>query len=94
LGTLLNLNHHTDTALDTILFAGNAATSKAAASAKYKEALAYLQTNGYMTAVQRQYYTLFTTKKIAGIGKLQIEKGKTQRVVTNWGIDWTGVYKK
>jgi ABC-type transport system substrate-binding protein len=94
LGTLLNLNHHTDTALDAILFAGNAATSKAAASAKYKEALAYLQTNGYMTAVQRQYYTLFTTKKIAGIGKLQIEKGKTQRVVTNWGIDWTGVYKK
>jgi peptide/nickel transport system substrate-binding protein len=94
LGTLLNLNHHTDTALDAILFAGNAATSKAAASAKYKEALAYLQTNGYMTSIQRQYYTLFTTKKLAGIGKLQIEKGKTQRVVTNWGIDWTGVYKK
>jgi len=94
LGTLLNLNHHTDTALDAILFTGNASTSKAAASAKYKEALAYLQTNGYMTAVQRLYYTLFTTKKLAGIGKLQIEKGKTQRVVTNWGIDWTGVYKK
>jgi hypothetical protein len=94
LGTLLNLNHHTDTTLDAMLFAGNAANSRAAASAKYKEALAYLQTNGFMTAIQRQYYTLFTTKKIAGIGKLQIEKGKTQRVVTNWGIDWTGVYKK
>jgi ABC-type transport system substrate-binding protein len=94
LGTLLNLNHHTDTALDTILFDGNAATTKALATSKYKEALAYLQTNGYMTAIQRQYYTLFTTKKIAGIGSLQIEKGKTQRVVTNWGIDWTGVYKK
>ena len=94
LGTLLNLNHHTDTAVDTLLFAGNSATTKASASAKYKEALAYLQTNGFMTAVQRQYYTLFTSKKLGGIGKLQIEKGKTQRVVTNWGIDWTGVYKK
>jgi hypothetical protein len=40
------------------------------------------------------YYTLFTTKKLAGIGTLQIEKGKTQRVATNWGIDWTGVWKK
>lgn len=94
LGTLLNLNHHTDTAVDTLLFDGEAATTKSAASAKYKEAIAYLQTNGFMTAIQRQYYTLFTTKKIGGIGKLQIEKGKTQRVVTNWGIDWTGVYKK
>ena len=94
LGTLLNLNHHTDTAVDTLMFAGNAANSKAAAAAKYKEAVAYMQTNGFMTAIQRQYYTLFTTKNIAGIGKLQIEKGKTQRIVTNWGIDWTGVYKK
>ena len=94
LGTLLNLNHHTDTAVDTLLYDGEAAQSKVAASAKYKAALAYLQTNGFMTAVQRQYYTLFTTKKLGGIGKLQIEKGKTQRVVTNWGIDWTGVYKK
>lgn len=94
LGTLLNLNHHTDTAVDTLLFDGEAAQTKAAASAKYKAALAYLQTNGFMTAVQRQYYTLFTSKKLGGVGTLQIEKGKTQRVVTNWGIDWTGVYKK
>jgi peptide/nickel transport system substrate-binding protein len=94
LGTLLNLNHHTDTAVDTLLFDGEAAQTKAAASAKYKAALAYLQTNAFMTAIQRQYYTLFTTKKLGGIGTLQIEKGKTQRVVTNWGIDWTGVYKK
>jgi hypothetical protein len=31
---------------------------------------------------------------LGGIGKLQIVKGKTQRVVTNWGFDWTGIYKK
>jgi hypothetical protein len=47
-----------------------------------------------MTAIQHQYYSVFTTKKLAGIGKLSIEKGKTQRIVSNWGIDWTGVYKK
>jgi hypothetical protein len=46
-----------------------------------------------MGNVTHTYYSLFTTKKLAGIGKLQLVKGKTQRVVTNWGIDWTGVYK-
>jgi peptide/nickel transport system substrate-binding protein len=94
LGTLLNLNHHTDTAVDKMLFDGQASATKAGAKAKYQEATAYLQTNGFMTAIQHQYYTLFTSKKLAGIGSLAIEKGKTQRLVTNWGIDWTGVYKK
>jgi hypothetical protein len=48
-----------------------------------------------MGAVSNNYYTFFTNNKkgIAGIGALQLVKGKTQRVVTNWGIDWTGVYK-
>jgi hypothetical protein len=47
-----------------------------------------------MTSIQHGYYTLFTTKKLGGVGTLQIEKGKSQRLITNWGIDWTGVYKK
>ena len=98
LGTLLNLNHHTDTAVDDLLFAGEAAQDKVTASTKYKAALAYLQTNGFMTAVQRQYYTLFTSKKLGGVGSLKFKtsdgRSVTQRVVTNWGIDWTGVYKK
>jgi hypothetical protein len=46
-----------------------------------------------MGAMASHYYSLFTTKKLAGIGKLKFPNGKTQRVVTNWGIDWTGVYK-
>jgi hypothetical protein len=46
-----------------------------------------------MGNVTHVYYSIFTTKKLAGIGKLQLVKGKTQRVVTNFGIDWTGVYK-
>jgi ABC-type transport system substrate-binding protein len=94
LGTLLNLNHHTDVAVDKFFFDGQAAKTKAAAAIEYKKGTQYLQENGFMTAIQHQYYSVFTTKKLAGIGKLSIEKGKTQRVVSNWGIDWTGVYKK
>jgi ABC-type transport system substrate-binding protein len=93
LGTLLGLNHHTDTKVDELFYAGQAATTKAAAKAKYAEGTAYLQANGFMTSIQEQYYTIFVSKKLQGVGKLQISKGKTQRISTNWGIDWTGVSK-
>ena len=94
LGGLLNLNKHLDPKVDELFFAGQAATTKASAKAKYQEGTAYLQTNGFMTSIQHGYYTLFTTKKLGGIGTLQLPEGKTQRLITNYGIDWTGVYKK
>ena len=93
LGTLLNLNHHADPAVDKFFTDGQAAQTKAGAKAAYVAGTAYLQANAYMTSIQNIYYTMFTSKKLGGIGKLQIEKGKTQRIMTNWGIDWTGVYK-
>ena len=94
LGALLNLNHHTDANVDTLLAEGQAATTKAAAKAKFAATTAYVQRNAFMTSINHGYYTLFTGKKLAGIGTLSIEVGKTQRTVTNWGIDWTGVWKK
>lgn len=94
LGGLLNLNKHLDPKVDELFFAGQAAATKASAKAKYQEGTAYLQTNGFMTSIQHGYYTLFTTKKLGGIGTLQLPEGKTQRLITNYGIDWTGVYKK
>jgi hypothetical protein len=47
-----------------------------------------------MGALNNFSYSLFTTKKLAGIGTLTLPNGKSQRTVSNWGIDWTGVYKK
>jgi hypothetical protein len=98
-GTVLSLNHPTAAnakTSDDALKAGEAATTPAVAKLKYQEAIAFLQTEGYMGAIQRQYYTFFANNKsgiAASIGKLQLVKGKTQRIVTNWGIDWTGVHK-
>ena len=98
-GTVLSLNHPTAAAAktsDDALKAGQAAASPAVAKLKYQEAIAFLQTEGFMGAIQRQYYTFFANNKSGiakSIGKLQLVKGKTQRVVTNWGIDWTGVHK-
>ena len=96
IGNVLGLNHHSDTALDDLFYAGQAAANKAVAKIKFQEATTRLQSEGVMGAISNNYYTFFTnnSKGLAGIGKLQLVKGKTQRLVTNWGIDWTGVYKK
>jgi ABC-type transport system substrate-binding protein len=98
-GTVLSLNHPSAAAAktsDDALKAGEAATSPAVAKLKYQEAVAFLQTEGFMGSSAHFYYTFFANNKSGiakSIGKLQLVKGKTQRIVTNWGIDWTGVHK-
>ncbi|MEN9553033.1 MAG: hypothetical protein RLY24_628, partial [Actinomycetota bacterium] len=32
--------------------------------------------------------------KLDGIGTLLLPDTSIQRLVTNWGVDWTGIYKK
>lgn len=93
-GDILSLNRHTDTKVDEMFYAGEAAKSAAAAKKKFAAATAYVQAETLQTSILHFYYTMFTNKKLAGVGKLQLVKGKTQRIVTNWGIDWAGVQKK
>ncbi len=81
---------------DAAMKAGQASNDKNVAKLKYQEAIAFLQTEGFMGSVAHGSYSFFATKKsglVPSIGKLKLVKGKTQRIVTNWGIDWTGVYK-
>jgi peptide/nickel transport system substrate-binding protein len=93
LGPVLGLNHHDDTKIDDFLYAGQAQPSASEAATYYQEATSYIQKNAVMGAINRFYYSLFTTNKIAGIGSLQLPNEQRQRVISNWGIDWTGVYK-
>jgi ABC-type transport system substrate-binding protein len=107
LGKVLGLNHHSDTAVDDKFFAAGAATTPAEAKTKYAEATAYLQANGTMTSIVHGYYNMFYNKKagLKGFGLLTLPKttdvaaGLTsngdvkQRKISNWGVDWTGVYK-
>ena len=92
-GALLGLSHHSDATIDADLFAGQAAKTKGEAKVNYRKAVARIQSEAIVLPTVRQYYDVFTTKKLNGVGKLQIQKGKTQRITTNWGIDWTGVWK-
>jgi ABC-type transport system substrate-binding protein len=94
LGQVLGLNHHSDTAVDDFFFAGQEASTDDEARKHFQDGTEYLQMNAYMGALTSHYYSLFTTKKLAGVGELRLPDESVQRVVTNWGIDWTGVYQK
>ena len=94
LGQVLGLNHHSDTAVDDFFFAGQEASTDDEARKHFQDGTEYLQMNAFMGALASHYYSLFTTKKLAGVGELRLPDDSVQRVVTNWGIDWTGVYLK
>ncbi len=96
IGSVLGIAHHNDLLVDAAFYAGNAAANKGVAKIKYQEATTRLQNEGIISGVFSQATQVFVNNKtgLGGIGKLQIVKGKTQRVVTNWGFDWTGIYKK
>jgi ABC-type transport system substrate-binding protein len=93
LGPVLGLNHHSDTAIDKFFYDGQAAKDATAARNSYQAGTEYLQANAVMGSLYNFYYALFTTKSIGGVGSLRLPDGSPQRQVTNWGIDWTGVYK-
>ena len=92
-GSLLNLTRHTDTVVDRYLFGGQAASTAAAAQIRYRKATQRIQSEALIVPTVRQYYTLFLSPSLRGVGQVQLQRGKTQRIVTNWGIDWTGVWK-
>ena len=95
LGSLLQLNKHSNTNVDKAIYDAQAAATKLGAKTKFAEAAAILQGEGYMGSVAHTYFTLFVNKKngLTNIGKTKLPEGKTQRVMTNWGIDWSGVQK-
>lgn len=93
LGRVLGLNHHSDTNVDEFFYSGQSRDNVTDARNDFRKGTEYLQKNAFMGALASHYYTLFTTKKVGGVGMLSLPDGTAPRVVTNWGIDWTGVYK-
>jgi ABC-type transport system substrate-binding protein len=101
LGDILNLNLHTDTKIDEMLYAAQAIAPKAngqldtaKVKPKYQAVTKYIQDNSYMTSLTHQYVSIFARKNIGGIGGLKTPGGKSPRVVTNWGIQFPSVYIK
>ncbi|MEY3691573.1 MAG: hypothetical protein RJB57_1229, partial [Actinomycetota bacterium] len=89
------LNKHADKTVDQAIYDGQLAATKLGARTKFAEATARLQTEGIMGSVAHFYFTMFVNRKngLTNIGKTKLPEGKTQRIMTNWGIDWSGVQK-
>ncbi|MGA0117891.1 MAG: ABC transporter substrate-binding protein [Ilumatobacteraceae bacterium] len=99
LGDILNLSLHTDEKIDAALYAAqavpplsNGQINKKKVGPMYKKVTRYIQTNSIMSSLTHQYVSIFARKNIGGIGTLKTPNGKTPRVVTNWGIQYPGVY--
>ena len=106
-GTVLGLNHHTDVKVDELFYAAEAEADPVLAKAKFAAATAYLQASGTMTSLVHGYYNMFYNKAkgLQGFGELTLPNttdtaaglsstGTTkQRLISNWGVDWTGVHK-
>ncbi len=93
LGSLISIDHSPDTNIDNMIYAGEAAATKAAAQAQYRAAVAEIQRQALIIGGPEAYFDYFTSKKLHGIGVLQTVKGKHQPVVTNWGFSWAGIWK-
>jgi ABC-type transport system substrate-binding protein len=95
LGSLLQLNKHNDTALDEMLYLGQAQATKKLAAAEYAKASKYIVDQGYMGSVATLSFSMFlnSKSKLSNIGVVKLPEGKTQRTMSNWGIDWVGVKK-
>ncbi|MEY4031220.1 MAG: hypothetical protein RL573_131 [Actinomycetota bacterium] len=95
LGYIGNLGKHTDTKVDDLLWQARAATTPADVKTAYKAVTAEIQSQALFTSVVNFRWAFVTNNKskLAGVGTLQVVKGKKVRPVTAQGADWAGLHK-
>ncbi len=87
----LNLSSFKDTVSENLLFAARAESNIAKQKKLYQDATAQLQAEARLTSLWRTSYML-SYKNLGGVGELPLAAGGQRRLVTNFGIDWTGVW--
>jgi len=90
--SILNLSSFKDEVSENLLFAARAEPNKAKAKKLYAQATFQLQNEAHVTNISFLAYAL-TYNKLGGVGQLGLVAGGPRRLVTNFGIDWTGVWK-
>ena len=89
--SILNLSSFKDEVSENLLFAARAEPNKAKAKKLYMQATEQLQKEAHVANIAFLSYTL-VYKNLGGVGKLGLAAGGARRLVTNFGIDWTGVW--
>ncbi len=91
---ILNLSAFTDTVSQNLLIAARAESNPAKKKALYQRATLRLQQQAHMTNLAYLQYAFTYGNKVQGVGQLGLAAGGARRLVTNFGIDFTGVWKK
>lgn len=93
---VIALGNHSDTMVDTLIYAAQAATTKADAKVKWTAATKYLQENGYTIPSVHGSFNVFVNNKskLGGVGKLRMPGGQVAAVAETKGLDYTGVWKR
>ena len=89
--SILNLSAFKDEVSENLLFAARAEPNKAKSKKLYMQATEQLQKEAHMTNIQFTQYQL-TYNKLGGVGELGLAAGGPRKLITNFGIDWTGVW--
>jgi peptide/nickel transport system substrate-binding protein len=90
---ILNLSAFNDPVSENLLIQARGTSNLAKRTALYKKATLQLQTEAHVTNITYQQYAFTYGKKVQGVGELPLVAGGARRLVTNFGIDWTGVWK-
>ncbi len=91
---ILNLSAFKDEVSENLLTAARAEANPAKKKALYNKATLQLQQQAHLTNLVYLQYALSFGKKVQGVGQLGLAAGGERRLITNFGIDWTGVWKK
>ena len=89
--SILNISSFKDEVSENLLFAARAEPNKAKSKKLYAQATEQLQKEAHMTNISFISYTL-SYNKLGGVGELGLAAGGPRRLITNFGIDWTGVW--
>ncbi len=91
---ILNLSAFKDEVSENLLVAARAESNPVKKKALYKKATLQLQQQAHITNIVYTQYALSFGKQVQGVGELPLVSGGARRLITNFGIDWTGVWKK
>ena len=89
--SILNVSSFKDEVSENLLFAARAESNKAKAKKLYMQATERLQKEAHLTNIAFTQFQL-TYNKLGGVGKLGLAAGGPRMLMTNFGIDWTGVW--
>ena len=93
--TVIALGNHSDTNVDTLIYAAQADTNPKTAKAKWQAATKYIQEQGYAIPSVHGGFKVFVNNKskLRGIGTLKMPGGQMADVVETKGFEWTGIWK-